>query len=184
MTNSNQQLFAALKAQDGTSTEAVNEAASAAEQRWPLLKSLSPQKWAIAPALSNEEKLKRSRLEPIEVVNRKPAASTPNINAQLANALNRMAISKPTEPVPLLVPSPTPSTAPTTAPTPVASKPPLATTPPLQADAEIKPVAASKPAQLSDNSIVATLQRIEQAHAPKEPNTSKVPGFLSRLGKR
>jgi hypothetical protein len=176
MTNSNQQLFAALKAQDGTSTQAINEAASAAEQRWPLLKSLSPQKWAIAPALSNEEKLKRSRLEPIEVVNRKPAASTPNINAQLANALNRMAISKPIEPVL----SPTPSTAPT----PVASKAPLATTPPLQTEAEIKPVAASKPAQLSDNSITATLQRIEQAHAPKEPNTSKVPGFLSRLGKR
>jgi hypothetical protein len=70
-----QQLFAALKPEDSSSPRAINEATQAAEERWPLLKSLAPEKWAIAPALSEDEKLRRNRLEPIEVVTRKPAAS-------------------------------------------------------------------------------------------------------------
>jgi hypothetical protein len=173
MTDPNQQLFAALKAQDGTSAQAINDAATAAEQRWPLLKSLAPQKWAIATPLSDEEKLKRSLLEPIEIVNRKPAASAPNINAQLANALNRMVAKKPIEAmktpvaeISVAVPAPAPL------PLPQSVRPP-------------EPATTQRAAPPRyDDSIAATLQRIEQAHAPAQPNVAKVPGFLSRLGKR
>jgi hypothetical protein len=166
MTNTTptQQLFAALKPEDSSSQKSTDEATHAAEQRWPLLKSLTPEKWAIAPALSEEEKLHRNRLAPIEVVNRKPAASAPNLNAQIANALNRM--SAPTQ-VPITKTLPTAVQIPTSAPL---FKP--ASTPEQQ---------TSKP---SDDSILSVLQRVAKANEPEPVVTEKASGFLSRLGKR
>jgi hypothetical protein len=167
-----QQLFAVLKPEDSSSQKAINQATQAAEQRWPLLKSLAPEKWAIAPALSDEEKLRRNRLEPIELITRKPAASAPNINVQLANALNRMVASKP-----LVVTE----EAPTAPPTLTTSPPPA----PVAKTATINtPAPATRPNKPNDNSILSVLKRIEQANAPEPIVEENVPGFLSRLGKR
>jgi hypothetical protein len=166
-TTSNTELFAALKPEDSTSPRAINEATLAAEQRWPLLKSISPQKWEIAAALSGEEKSKRARLEPIEAVTRRSPASTPNISAQLANALNRMVSVKPNLQVPLLKKAPMQEITPA----PI-SIPPLT------------PVAAPHSPKAGADSITSVLHRIEQANSPVSITVEKVPGFLSRLGKR
>jgi hypothetical protein len=182
------QIIAALKAEDGNSQTALNAAAAAAEQRWPLLKSLTPQKWAIAPALTPAEKNNRNILDPVDTVIRKPAASAPNINAQLASALNRMNPVK-TKPTPFVAQVKTPppiqtpafekprAVAPAVAPITVAqSTLPPAPTPPLKA--------AQQESNAQGDSIQAVLHRIEQAHLPVQTGRTKVPGFLARLGKR
>jgi hypothetical protein len=184
----NQQLFAALKAEDGTSPNAMNEAAQAAERRWPLLKSLAPQKWALAPTLSDQEKQKRALLDPIEVVVRKTVASAPNLNTQIANALHRMNPLKrnliekelaavevqnasPHEPLP--VPSPMPPVAPSPVPIVVSQAPPPQV-----------PTSISTPISAKDDSLAAVLQRVERAYEPVTEYKARVPGFLARLGKR
>ncbi len=199
-----QQLFAALKPEDSSSQKAINEATQAAEKRWPLLKSLAPEKWAIAPALSEDEKLRRNRLEPIEVVPRKPAASAPNINAQLANALNRMAAAKPLGVTKDITHAPTtPAQLPTTgsivktAPVTAAFTSVLTASIAAQAsthEAEptttpvpiFKPASASvvQPSKPSDNSILSVLKRVELANVAEPIDKEKISGFLSRLGKR
>jgi hypothetical protein len=172
----NQQLFAALKAEDGTSPNAMNAAAIAAEQRWPLLKSLAPQKWALAPTLSDQEKQKRALLDPIEVVVRKPAASAPNLNVQIANALHRMNPLKrksiENEPALTEVQNvlPTEVTAPVLTPTITPAATPATSRP-----------SATAP---KDDSLAAVLQRVEQAYEPVTEYKARVPGFLARLGKR
>jgi hypothetical protein len=188
------QIISALKAEDGTSQAAMNAAAAAAEQRWPLLKSLTPQKWAIAPSLTADEKIHRNLLDPIETVVRKPAASAPNINAQLANALNRMnpVKSKPKATIeqkvtitpPVREEAAAPTVAPIkVAPTKVAPMPTAQTT--MSQQASPAPLVATMPESGAQNdSIQAVLQRIEQAHMPTQTERSKVPGFLARLGKR
>jgi hypothetical protein len=182
------QIIAALKAEDGTSQTALNAAAAAAEQRWPLLKSLTPQKWAIAPTLTADEKTNRNMLGPVDTVIRKPAASAPNINAQLASALNRMNPVK-TKPKAVVVQAITPPPVPTPAiEKPAAVAPAVApitvartTLPP----APTPPLAAAQPeSNAQSDSIQAVLHRIEQAHLPAQTERTKVPGFLARLGKR
>jgi hypothetical protein len=182
------QIIAALKAEDGTSQTALNAAAAAAEQRWPLLKSLTPQKWAIAPTLTADEKTNRNMLGPVDTVIRKPAASAPNINAQLASALNRMNPVK-TKPKAVVVQAITPPPVPTAAiEKPAAVAPAVApitvartTLPP----APTPPLAAAQPeSNAQSDSIQAVLHRIEQAHLPAQTERTKVPGFLARLGKR
>jgi hypothetical protein len=162
------QIIAALKAEDGTSQTALNAAAAAAEKRWPLLKSIAPQKWDIAPNLTPNEKANRNMRDPVDPVIRKPAASAPNINAQLASALNRMNPVK-TKPKAGVVPAITPLTVART------------TSPP----APTPPLAAEHPeSSAPSDSIQAVLLRIEQAHLPAQTERTKVPGFLARLGKR
>jgi hypothetical protein len=160
-----QGLFATLKPDDGTSSTAVNEASHSAEQRWPLLKSLGPEKWSIAPTLSEEEKLQRKQLEPMPTVARRPAASEPNINTQLANALNRMI-------------EPKPHANASTPATPQASQ--------LQSSSYSAALPIPEPSVRSqeNDSIVSILNRIERAHMPTPTGTEKVPAFLARLGKR
>jgi hypothetical protein len=174
-----QQIIATLKAEDGTSPSAMTAAAAAAEQRWPLLKSLTPEKWAIAPSLSETEKTHRNLIEPIETVVRKTSASAPNINVQLANALNRMnpAKAKPVEKKPIVETMAVQATTPSI------------TIPPVPAVTTTAPVAAPMPEALSTpspqgDSIQAILLRVEQAHKPAASPRTKVPGFLARLGKR
>jgi hypothetical protein len=175
-----QGLFATLKPDDGTSATAVNEASHSAEQRWPLLKSLAPEKWAIAPPLSTEEKLTRKQLEPMATVTRRPAASAPNINTQLANALNRMVepkattqASMPTTPMPVTTPVPPPRPPSVDAPTP------------RQVVYQAAPPTVELPVRTQEhNSIESILNRIERAHMPAPTSTEKVPAFLARLGKR
>jgi hypothetical protein len=200
-----QQLFAALKPEDGTSANAINDASHSAEARWPLLKSLAPEKWGIAPTLSEEEKLNRKQLETLPVVTRRPAASEPNINTQLANALNRML-----EPKMQVSISPESATLATSAsvsqaasadqefkenasaepmpsPLPPLRQPNITPTQQIEAVYSAAPPIASPPStivQKDADSVESILNRIERAHAPASVVTSKVPGFLARLGKR
>jgi hypothetical protein len=187
------QIIAALKAEDGTSQSAMTAAATAAEQRWPLLKSLTPEKWAIAPSLSETEKAHRNLVEQVETVVRKTSASAPNINVQLANALNRMnpAKVKPAEKKPIakaiaiqaaepLTTSPAPTVA-----APVATPSPVMTPSPVTRASHAVPPSVPPSLSPSDSdSIQAILQRVEQAHQPVKSPRTKVPGFLARLGKR
>jgi hypothetical protein len=190
------QIIAALKAEDGTSQTALNAAAAAAEQRWPLLKSLTPQKWAIAPTLTADEKTNRNMLGPVDTVIRKPAASAPNINAQLASALNRMNPVK-TKPKAVVVqaitppPVPTPAiekpaaVAPTVAPAVAPAMAPITVARTTLPPAPTPPLASAQPeSNAQSESIQAVLHRIEQAHLPAQTERTKVPGFLARLGKR
>jgi hypothetical protein len=168
-----QGLFATLKPDDGTSSTAVNEASHSAEQRWPLLKSLGPEKWSIAPTLSDEEKRNRKQLEPMPTVARRPAASEPNINTQLANALNRMI-------------EPKPQANASTPATPQSSHQPIVDTPPPRQEVYSAALPISEPSvgTQENDSIVSILNRIERAHMPAPTSTEKVPAFLARLGKR
>jgi hypothetical protein len=176
------QIITSLKADDGTSRTAMNAAACAAEQRWPLLKSLTPGKWAIAPTLTGDEKTHRNLVEPVAVVVRKTAASVPNINAQLANALNRM---NPVKAKPLSPPAVLTSTrmvAPAVDVTSVISPNVPAN---LSPNLPPNPPSIVQPNALAlDDSIQAVLQRVEKAHQPTPDVRTKVPGFLARLGKR
>jgi hypothetical protein len=176
-----QGLFATLKPDDGTSTTAVNEASHSAEQRWPLLKSLGPEKWSIAPTLSEEEKLNRKQLEPMPTVARRPAASEPNINTQLANALNRMIEPKPTTEAsisPMPLPMPTPAHP---------SSPPSgvdASLPKQEGYSPALPFSEPPVRTQEHKSIASILNRIERAHMPAPTTAEKIPAFLARLGKR
>jgi hypothetical protein len=173
-----QGLFATLKPDDGTSSMAVNEASHSAEQRWPLLKSLGPEKWSIAPTLSDEEKRNRKQLEPMPTVARRPAASEPNINTQLANALNRMIEPKPTTHA-SIPPTPLPKSA-------NASLPPTVDVSLPKQDAHPAALHIAEPTVRTQEheSIVSILNRIERAHMPAPTGTEKIPAFLARLGKR
>jgi hypothetical protein len=173
-----QGLFATLKPDDGTSATAVNEASHSAEQRWPLLKSLAPEKWAIAPPLSAEEKLNRKQLEPMPALTRRPAASELNINTQLANALNRMIEPKPTTQASMPA-TPLPSPAHSSAPSGVDASPPK-----QDVYLPASPLPAQPVRKQDNESIVSILNRIERAHMPAPTSTDKVPAFLARLSKR
>jgi hypothetical protein len=173
-----QGLFATLKPDDGTSATAVNEASHSAEQRWPLLKSLAPEKWAIAPPLSTEEKLNRKQLEPMPALTRRPAASELNINTQLANALNRMIEPKPTTQASM-------STTPLPTPVPPSRPPSVDAPTPRQVVYQTAPPTVELPVTTQEHkSIESILNRIERAHMPEPTSTEKVPAFLARLGKR
>jgi hypothetical protein len=176
-----QQLFAALKPEDGTSRNAIDEASQSAEARWPLLKSLATEKWVLAPPLSDEEKLNRQQLEPMPNVTRRPAASEPNINTQLANALNRM-IESTTQPQ--AQPQAQPKT-PSVKPSASISQPATAPAPKTEAFYSPPPPNALPAAlRLDEDSIMSILDRIERAHAPASSAPPKATGFLARLGKK
>lgn len=194
--------FSRLFRSIGTGQAALPAAPAAreAEQRWPLLGALPPQKPASVPALSDGEKQQRNSPRRQEATQRKPALTLPGIGDKLAFNLNRMA--EPKKPAPAAQPARTEAPAPVAPavramaqpqpPEPAERRSPFSRmrVPAPQANAAAaKPglfatggKTASAPADdRSLNSVFARLERREEpAAAPAERRTS----FLGRLGRR
>lgn len=88
-------LFRSLGPDDANFQAATNAFAQEGEQRWPLLKAVSPAKPEPTPELSAQERLRWSSQEKPDVEARKPALSLPPFSERLAISLSK--ISKQTE---------------------------------------------------------------------------------------
>jgi hypothetical protein len=83
-------LFRSLRPDDANFQASLNVAAHQAEERWPLLKAISPQKPALTPALSTEERQRWSNQEQPGTRERKPALSLPGLGDKLTQSLSKM----------------------------------------------------------------------------------------------
>jgi hypothetical protein len=178
--NSTPNLLRALKPEASVSTEAVKQAAVEAQEHWPLLKSVRPEKWLLAPKLSDKEKRVRLAVDaPVTAPKIAPRASS-SLDLRLAQGLHRMKVS---------ISSKIEAAAPDEVIEPV----PVAQIVPIELFKNITVVpptetAQPAPAPIDDDSIQAVLSRVLQANEKAvQASTStslKQPGFLSRLGKR
>lgn len=83
-------LFRSLRPDDANFQASLNVAAHQAEERWPLLKAISPQKPALTPVLSTEERQRWSNQEQPGTRERKPALSLPGLGDKLTQSLSKM----------------------------------------------------------------------------------------------
>lgn len=105
-------LFKSLRPDDSHLEASTHEAVREAEQRWPLFKALQPAKSVTTPKLELKDRMKWQSPEKPAPRKRKPAASTPTMNEQLAQGLGRMTSVKPVakrrnvveKPIPTAVP--------------------------------------------------------------------------------
>lgn len=207
-------LFRSLRAETSRAQPISNGAATTAEQRWPILKSFQPRKLAVSTLLSEDEKQVRRRVDPVVGRGGQASPNANSVHQQLARGLSRMLVQKQvialseitlSRPVDLVTPaiaSTSPAPAPRVPPpsasvlpgfeglrsanleptrpsaSPVSSffRRPADESPPVQ-DAEISP-------PVQDDSLLAVLMRLEQAHQAPQATAPKPPAFMSRLGKR
>lgn len=96
-------LFRSLGAGNSGQSASGKVAVKAAEQRWPLLKAMAPQKSASAPSLSSAERAHWAAPAQPEAAARKAALSVPGLNDKLAASLGKLSgrqaiVSAPTRP--------------------------------------------------------------------------------------
>jgi hypothetical protein len=178
--NSTPNLLRTLKPEASVSAEAVNQAAVEAQERWPLLKSIRPEKWLLAPKLLDNEKKTRLAVDaPVSAPKIAPRAAS-SIDLRLAQGLQRMTVNL----------SPRVDTV---TPEPIADIVRVAPVKLVESVKELPVVQAvetvhTEPANANDESIQAVLSRVLQAGERTVQTTPanglKQPGFLSRLGKR
>lgn len=204
-------LFRSLGPDDIGFQASAQAAAHEAAQRWPLFKAVPPQKPAVTPALTAQERQHWGSQEKSETGERKPALSLPGLSDKLARSLDKMSgrvatdaktqnSAMPTEP------EQPPVTPPRSLLTPSPTKPPdsrstlfsgsLKASPNVEADDSRLMLFATSAAKLSaderaapaapqaDDSLASIFSRLEGTENPVKKSIDKRSSFLSRLGKR
>lgn len=204
-------LFRSLRPDDANFRASLNAAAHQAEERWPLLKAISPKKPALTPTLSAEERQHWSSQEQVGSRERKPALSLPGLGDKLTQSLNKMggrtkvipAASPAPEPA---APQPSPRAAarhmeplPTEAPK---ERPGLLFSRPKVVEPSVMPTpeglglfgkktaepAVSEPLMThvtaADDSLASIFSRLIEPEKVADKAAVKRPSFLSRLGKK
>jgi hypothetical protein len=187
--NSTPKLIRALKPGGSVTAEAVHQASMEAQERWPLLKSVRPEKWQLAPKLADTEKHNRSAVDaPVSAPKVPPRASS-SLDLRLAQGLLRMAAT--VAPVAEVV---APKLEAGGAP------PELVSTDNRLASVELfkkvsvvevpetvqvqSPVVETESIQAVLSRVLQANERTAQSLSARDLKSPKQPGFLSRLGKR
>ena len=191
-------LFRSLRPDDANFQASLNVAAHQAEERWPLLKAISPKKPALTPALSTEERQRWSNQEQPGTRERKPALSLPGLGDKLTQSLSKMGgrakiaaaaplSAEPVEPPPLW-----------RAPARCMEAPPLETPKELASmlfsrSLAIESNVTQEPAAperlmtrvaAADDSLASIFSRLAEPEEVVSKAVVKRPSFLSRLGKK
>ena len=85
-------LFRSLRPDDSVAVEGTAAGAHKAEQRWPLLNAVAPEKPQDTPALSALERQHWKSQEKPEGLSRKPALSLPGLSDKMAKGLDNMSM--------------------------------------------------------------------------------------------
>lgn len=203
-------LFRSLRPDDANFQASLNVAAHQAEERWPLLKAMSPKKPALTPVLSTEERQRWSNQEQPGTRERKPALSLPGLGDKLAQSLSKMGgrskiaaaplSAEPAETPPLWQASARrmeapPSEMPRELASTLFSRSSVIESSVAQAPAGLglfgtKPVVPTAPEGLmtrvaaADDSLASIFSRLAQPEEVVSKVSVKRPSFLSRLGKK
>lgn len=192
-------LFRSLRPDDANFQASLNAAAHQAEERWPLLKAISPQKPALTPALSTEERQRWSHQEQPGARERKPALSLPGLGDKLTQSLSKMGgrstvvtaaplFAEPVEPPPLWrAPAKRMEVPPPEMPRELAST--LFSRPPT-VESNVVAQEPAAPERLmtrvvaADDSLASIFSRLAEPEEAVSKALVKRPSFLSRLGKK
>jgi hypothetical protein len=185
-------LFRSLRADRNEVPATLTKGATGAEQRWPILKSITPTKSPATSSLNEGEKQRRRAVEPSPSAQTsvqtpvKPSTISPTpspvttVQQQLASGLSRMLGQKRILDLPEAR-----TVAPMPKPKPVVQAPAQIGGLFSQRIPGIKSSQEAAPQEpTNSDSLKAVFMRLEQAHQPAPTATSKPPAFLSRLGKR
>jgi hypothetical protein len=159
-------------------------AAQAAEQKWPLLKTIPPKRSAPTPALSDEEKSRWTAQQPVGRAERKPALSMPGLGDKLTRSLGQMGArfaGVQARPVPSLAYEMPVQTQPVAEPVRTGFLIQHLEQPVLRSVAPAPEAALESHGDDSLVNIFGRLARIEEPEAPVAPRKSS---FLSRIGRK
>ena len=190
-------LFRSLRPDDANFQASLNVAAHQAEERWPLLKAISPQKPALTPALSTEERQRWSNQEQPGTRERKPALSLPGLGDKLTQSLSKMGgrpkvaaaplSAEPVEPPPLWrAPARRMEAPPPETPRELASTL-FSRSSAIESNVTQEPAAPERlmtRVAAADDSLASIFSRLAEPEEVVSKAVVKRPSFLSRLGKK
>ena len=155
--------------------------AQAAEQRWPLLRSISPKGLAPPPALSEEDKSRWANPEHVGRAEKKPALSLPGVADKLTKSLEKMGGRSAVRPSDSVQPSNADKRS---------LELPLRTglfTKPVEEPASqttVQKTVANTSVADGDDSLVGIFDRLSKVDEPVVPVAPRKSSFLSRIGKK
>ena len=190
-------LFRSLRPDDANFQASLNVAAHQAEERWPLLKAISPQKPALTPALSTEERQRWSNQEQPGTRERKPALSLPGLGDKLTQSLSKMGgrpkiaaaplSAEPVDPPPLWrAPARRMEAPPPETPRELASTL-FSRSSAIESNVTQEPAAPERlmtRVAAADDSLASIFSRLAEPEEVVSKAVVKRPSFLSRLGKK